>query len=168
MPFSQISLPSSSPTESTRLIYTSVSLLLSRTQGYCYHLSKFHIESVLMRWMKLEPIIQSEVSQKEKHQYSIFLQIFYCSGRPNNILEIVAPISDTVIFFLVSIAISSSSWIFSSAISSLKLISSRVLFRSNVIVFIFRSQICIFINVWNVVLITVLISLLANPIICLL
>ena len=28
-------------------------------------------ESVLMRWMKLEPIIQSEVSQKEKHQYSI-------------------------------------------------------------------------------------------------
>ena len=24
-----------------------------------------------MRWMKLEPIIQSEVSQKEKHQYSI-------------------------------------------------------------------------------------------------
>ena len=28
-------------------------------------------ESVLMRWMKLEPIVQSEVSQKEKHQYSI-------------------------------------------------------------------------------------------------
>ena len=28
-------------------------------------------ESVLMRWMKPEPIIQSEVSQKEKHQYSI-------------------------------------------------------------------------------------------------
>ena len=28
-------------------------------------------ESVLMRWMKLEPIIQSEVSQKEKHPYSI-------------------------------------------------------------------------------------------------
>ena len=24
-----------------------------------------------MRWMKLEPIIQSEVSQKEKHQYRI-------------------------------------------------------------------------------------------------
>ena len=24
-----------------------------------------------MRWMKLEPIIQSEVSQKEKHQYSV-------------------------------------------------------------------------------------------------
>ena len=26
-----------------RLFYTSVSLLLSRIQGYCYHLSKFHI-----------------------------------------------------------------------------------------------------------------------------
>ena len=28
-------------------------------------------ESVLMRWMKLEPIIQCEVSQKGKHQYSV-------------------------------------------------------------------------------------------------
>ena len=31
------------PTESKRLFYTSVSLLLSRIQGYRYHLSKFHI-----------------------------------------------------------------------------------------------------------------------------
>ena len=31
-------------------------------------------ESVLMRWMKLEPIIQSEVSQKEKYQYSIYME----------------------------------------------------------------------------------------------
>ena len=29
-------------------------------------------EAVLMRWMSLEPIIQTEVSQKEKHQYSIY------------------------------------------------------------------------------------------------
>ena len=29
-----------------------------------------------MRWMKLEPIIQSEVSQKEKHQYSILTNIY--------------------------------------------------------------------------------------------
>ena len=43
MPFSQIFLPSPSPTEFIRLFYTSVSLLLSRIQGYCYHLSKFHI-----------------------------------------------------------------------------------------------------------------------------
>ena len=33
-------------------------------------------ESVLMRWMKLEPIIQSEVSQKEKNQYSILTHIY--------------------------------------------------------------------------------------------
>ena len=33
-------------------------------------------ESVLMRWMKLEPIIQSEASQKEKHQYSILMHIY--------------------------------------------------------------------------------------------
>ena len=32
-------------------------------------------ELVLMRWMKLEPIIQSEISQKEKHQYSILMHI---------------------------------------------------------------------------------------------
>ena len=30
----------------------------------------------LMRWMKLEPIIQSEVSQKEKHKYSILTHIY--------------------------------------------------------------------------------------------
>ena len=47
MPFSQISPPSPSPTESIRLIYTSVSLLLSRTRGYCYHLSKFHIYALV-------------------------------------------------------------------------------------------------------------------------
>ena len=33
-------------------------------------------ESVLLRWMKLEPITQSEVSQKEKHQYSILMHIY--------------------------------------------------------------------------------------------
>ena len=27
------------------------------------------IESILVRWVKLEPIIQSEVSQKEKDKY---------------------------------------------------------------------------------------------------
>ena len=47
MPFFQIFPPSPSPTESIRLFYTSVPLLLSRTQGYCYHLSKFHIYALV-------------------------------------------------------------------------------------------------------------------------
>ena len=43
MPFSHIIPPLPSPTESKRLLNTSVSLLLSHIQGYHYHLSKFHI-----------------------------------------------------------------------------------------------------------------------------
>ena len=39
------------------------------TMEYYSVIKKNTFESVLMRWMKLEPIIQSEVSQKEKHQY---------------------------------------------------------------------------------------------------
>ena len=39
------------------------------------NLRKNTFESVLMKWMKLEPIIQSEVSQKEK-QYSILTHIY--------------------------------------------------------------------------------------------
>ena len=31
-------------------------------------IKKYTLELVLMRWMKLQPIIQSEISQKEKHQ----------------------------------------------------------------------------------------------------
>ena len=33
-------------------------------------------ELVLMRWMKLEPIIQREVSQKEKHKHYILMYIY--------------------------------------------------------------------------------------------
>ena len=33
-------------------------------------------ESVLMRWMNLEPILQSEVSQKEKYQYCILRHMY--------------------------------------------------------------------------------------------
>ena len=43
---------------------------------YYSAIKKNTFESVLMRWMKLEPIIQSEVSQKEKYQYSILTHIY--------------------------------------------------------------------------------------------
>ena len=38
-----------------------------------YSAIKNAFESVLMRWMKLEPVIQNEVNQKEKHQYIILM-----------------------------------------------------------------------------------------------
>ena len=34
------------------------------------------IESVLMRWMKLEPVIQSKVNQKEKNKYHVLMRIY--------------------------------------------------------------------------------------------
>ena len=46
------------------------------TMEYYSALKKNALESVLMRWMRLEPIIQSEVSQKEKHQYSILMHTY--------------------------------------------------------------------------------------------
>ena len=41
-------------------------------------------ESVLMRWMKLEPIIQSEISQKEKHKCCILTHIYGIQKDGNN------------------------------------------------------------------------------------
>ena len=46
------------------------------TVEYYSALKRNIFESVLMRWMKLEPIIQSEVSQKDKYQYSILMRIW--------------------------------------------------------------------------------------------
>ena len=43
---------------------------------YYSAITKNAFESILMRWMKPEPIIQSEVSQKEKHQYSVLTHIY--------------------------------------------------------------------------------------------
>ena len=46
------------------------------TMEYYSAIKKNALESVLIRWMKLESIIQNEVSQKEKHQYSILMHIY--------------------------------------------------------------------------------------------
>ena len=37
---------------------------------------KNEFESVLVRWMNLQPIIQSEVSQKEKNKFCILTHIY--------------------------------------------------------------------------------------------
>ena len=46
------------------------------TVEYYSAIKKNTFESVPMRWMKLEPIIQSEVSQKEKYQYTTLTHIY--------------------------------------------------------------------------------------------
>ena len=46
------------------------------TMEYYSAIKRNTFESVLMRWMKLEPIIQSEVSQKEKYKYHILTHIY--------------------------------------------------------------------------------------------
>ena len=51
-------------------------LLYMYTMQYYSAIKKNTFDSVLMRWMKLEPIIQSEKSQKEKHQYSLLMPIY--------------------------------------------------------------------------------------------
>ena len=51
-------------------------LLYIYTMEYYSAVKKNTFEPVLMRWMKLEPIIQSEVSQKDKDHYSILTHIY--------------------------------------------------------------------------------------------
>ena len=46
------------------------------TMEYYSVIKKNALKSVLMRLMKLDPIIQSEVSHKEKHQYSILTHMY--------------------------------------------------------------------------------------------
>ena len=59
------------------------------TMEYYSAIKRNTFESVLMRWMKLEPIIRSEVSQKEKHQYSVLTHIYgiYKDGNDNPVCE---------------------------------------------------------------------------------
>ena len=47
-----------------------------QTMQYYSAIKKNTFESILMRWMKLEPITQSEVCQKEEHQNSILTHIY--------------------------------------------------------------------------------------------
>ena len=46
------------------------------TMEYYPAIRKNTFESILMRWMKLELIIQSEVSQKEKHKNCILTHMY--------------------------------------------------------------------------------------------
>ena len=46
------------------------------TMEYYLAIKRNTFESVLMRWMNLEPIIQSEVSQNEKENYRILTHIY--------------------------------------------------------------------------------------------
>ena len=56
---------------------------------YYSAIKKNTFESVLMRWMKLELTVQSEVSQKEKHQYNILMHIYgiWKDGNDNPVCE---------------------------------------------------------------------------------
>ena len=46
------------------------------TMEYYSAIKRNTFESVLMGWMKLEPIIQSEVSQRDKYKYHILTHIY--------------------------------------------------------------------------------------------
>ena len=46
------------------------------TMEYYSAIKRNAFESVMMRWMNLEPIIQSEVSQEEKDKYRILTHIY--------------------------------------------------------------------------------------------
>ena len=46
------------------------------TMEYYSAIKRKEFESVLMTWMSLEPIIQCEVSQKEKDKYRILTHIY--------------------------------------------------------------------------------------------
>ena len=46
------------------------------TMEYYSAIKRNRFESVLMRWMNLEPVILNEVSQKEKVKYHILMHIY--------------------------------------------------------------------------------------------
>ena len=46
------------------------------TMEYYSAIKRKAFESVMLRWMNIEPIIQSEVSQEEKYKYRILTHIY--------------------------------------------------------------------------------------------
>ena len=80
VPFSQINPPSPSPTESKTVLYSCVSFAVS--QGYCYHLSKFHIYALVycigiscqLEWLQsesLQAINAGEGVEKREPSYIV-------------------------------------------------------------------------------------------------
>ena len=59
------------------------------TMDYYSAMKKNPFESGLVRWMKLEPVIQSEVSQKEKNKYCILTHI-YMESRKMVLMKLLA------------------------------------------------------------------------------
>ena len=59
----------------------SIDRLMDKEMWFIYTMEYYSVikrnafESVLMRWINLEPIIQSEISQKEKDKYCILMHI---------------------------------------------------------------------------------------------
>ena len=51
-------------------------IVVHRHNGICSATKRNAFESVLMRWMNLEPIIQSDVTQKKKDKYRILMHIY--------------------------------------------------------------------------------------------
>ena len=46
------------------------------TTEYCSAIKRNEIELVVLRWIDLESVIQSEVSQKEKNKYCVLTHIY--------------------------------------------------------------------------------------------
>ena len=77
VPFPQIVPPFPSPTESKRLFYMCMSPLLSRIQGYRYHLSKFTLNFLMFKLVlekAEEPEIKLRKSKRvpEKHLFLLY------------------------------------------------------------------------------------------------
>ena len=46
------------------------------TMEYYSAIERNEFESVLVRWMNLDPVIQSELSQKERNKYCILIHVY--------------------------------------------------------------------------------------------